>query len=140
MDFIKEEIVNIWNIVHTSLTIVQLSSLKLVAYDAEHAELYGRLSLTSGIPGQRIEFTLVKADDAVLLHATPPPESSAEPPVEMAGDKDGKGKGKGHEKVNAPPEEGLEDVVAPPEPSLYLVRKNLTGVACASAQVGLNYS
>lgn len=136
-DFTPKEIIdNIYAIPHTAIVIIQLASMKLVAYDAETAELYGRISLTSGIPGQRIEFSLVKVEDAILIYTAPPlTEQEKQRLLEEAEEeaaKAAKGKKGKKEAVPSPDELDMESLVAP-EPSPYLVRKNRTGVCCASA-------
>jgi hypothetical protein len=137
-DFTKEVIANIWAIPHTPIVIVQLASMKLVAYDAENAELYGRISLTSGVPGQRIVFSLVPAEEAVLHYTVPPlTEEEQQRLLEEAEEEASKAKGKkgkpGKEQAASQEELDLESIVAP-EPSPYLLRKNQTGIACVSSQ------
>jgi hypothetical protein len=97
------------------------------------------MSLTSGIPGQRIEFYLVPAEDAVSTYTTPPlTEEEKQRLLEEAEEeaaKATKGKKGGKKEPAASQEEldvDMESLVAP-EPSPYLVRKNRTSIACASA-------
>lgn len=137
-DFTNEVIANIWAIPQTPIVIVQLASMKLVAYDAEHGELYGRISLTSGIPGQRIEFALVPTEDAVLCYTEPVlSEEEKQRLLEEAEEEASKAKGKkgkpAKEQVPSPEDLDLEGDL-PPEPSPYLARKQLMGMACASSQ------
>jgi hypothetical protein len=90
LDFTRESIVRVWAMEGgVSVVIVQVSSGRLVAYDADGAELLGRLSLTSGVLGLRMEYTLALRQDCTLV--APPPslptitealqQPSAPPPV-----------------------------------------------------------
>lgn len=85
LDFTRESIVRIWPLQSSgvSVVIVQVSSGRLVAYDADGAELLGRLSLTSGVLGLKLEYSLALIQDCII--ANPPPclvtDESAAPPL-----------------------------------------------------------
>ena len=65
MDF-RDEVLNMWRIDGVSIVVVQIASGKLVVYDAEGSDLLGRLCLTSGIPGQKLEYALVTVGDCII--------------------------------------------------------------------------
>mmetsp|Transcript_14579 Transcript_14579/g.21975 ORF Transcript_14579/g.21975 Transcript_14579/m.21975 type:complete len:943 (+) Transcript_14579:178-3006(+) len=72
IDFIPgDEIVKIWPIRGVSIVVVHVSNGKVVVYDADGAELLGRISLTSGVPGNHLDYTFVKASDCIILDPEP---------------------------------------------------------------------
>jgi hypothetical protein len=79
LDFTRESIVRIWSLHGSgvSVVVVQISSGRLVAYDADGAELLGRLSLTSGVLGLRMEYSLALTQDCIIANPTPTPTPSA---------------------------------------------------------------
>jgi hypothetical protein len=74
LDFTRESVVRIWPIQGSgvSVVVVQISSGRLVAYDADGAELLGRLSLTSGVLGLRMEYSLALTQDCIISNPSPP--------------------------------------------------------------------
>jgi hypothetical protein len=65
MDF-RDEVIKIWKLDGVSIVVVHTASGKLVVYDAEGSELLGRLCLTSGIPGQKLDYSFISTGDCVI--------------------------------------------------------------------------
>jgi hypothetical protein len=82
MDFTRESIVSIWPLGGgLPIVVIQISSGRFVVYDAESAELMGRLCLHSGIPGQRLEYSLVRLDECIIKNEPIPVDLGDSPEV-----------------------------------------------------------